>query len=371
MYIAKNKFILLILMWLFFSFFNIVRAQETPDETPLSQAEIDQFQTWLKNNRINKSASPCVTQKDQVIHMAETPPALITNEGAYEEVPPVISPPLSYNKSQQLMLRSAPKSSTPPSQDSIDAFNAMTQQNIPLTPQQVVKLRQLIDQSQRAAAIPATVPPKPVSSTLIMNLAPGTTPPAIRLAEGYVTSLVFVDSAGAPWPISSYDVGNPKAATIQWDQKSNILLIQATSPYGDSDLIIRLAGLPTPLTLELVAGQRVVDYRTDIHVPGIGPNTKDLPIGTALPGSSNQLLINVLDGIAPPGSKPLSVLGGDCLAWLLGDRMYLRSRLTVLSPGWTGRMVSPDGMIAYEIPKSSTILVSQYGQPLELKIEGF
>jgi len=370
MYIAKNKFILLILIWFFFSFFNMVGAQETMDEGPLSQAEIDQFQAWLKNNKVKKPRVSCVAQKEQVIPVAETP-ALITNEGAYEEVPPVISPPMSYDKSQQLMLRSAPKSSTPPSQDSVDAFNAMTQQSVPLTPQQVVKLRQLMDQSQRAASIPANVPPKPVSSTLIMNLAPGTTPPAIRLAEGYVTSLVFVDSAGSPWPISSYDIGNPKAATIQWDQKSNILLIQAISPYGDSDLIIRLVGLPTPLTLELVAGQRVVDYRTDIHVPGIGPNTKDLPIGTPLPGSANQLLLNVLDGIAPPGSKPLSVLGGDCLAWLLGDRMYLRSRLTVLSPGWTGRMVSPDGMIAYEIPKSSTILVSQYGQPLELKIEGF
>jgi intracellular multiplication protein IcmK len=370
---AKNKQRLVLILWLFFSVFLTANAQDpsqAPDDAaPLSQAEIDQFQAWLKNSKQHHSA-PVKAKRKEPINTSDVP-ALITKEGPYEEVPAVISPPLSYSKSQQLMLQSAPKSSTPPSQDSIDAFNALMQQNVPLTPQQVVKLRQLIDQSQRAAAIPATVPPKPVSSTLIMNLAPGTTPPAIRLSQGYVTSLVFVDSTGSPWPVSSYDLGNPKAATIQWDQKSNIILIQAISPYGDSDLIIRLVGLPTPLTLELVSGQRVVDYRVDIHVPGIGPNTKDLPIGTALPGSANQLLLNVLDGLAPPGSRPLTVIGGDCLAWLLGNRMYLRSRLTVLSPGWTGRMVSPDGMMAYEIPKSSTVLVSQYGQPIELKIEGF
>jgi intracellular multiplication protein IcmK len=342
-----------------------------PDDTmPLSQAEIDQFQHWLKSNKPSQTAAAPTKKKQQYVMPAESP-AVITNEGAYQDIPAVISPPMSYSRSQQLMLQSAPKSATPPSQDSIDAFNGMMQQNVPLTPQQVVKLRQLIDQSQRAASIPANVPPKPVSSTLIMNLAPGTTPPAIRLAQGYVTSLVFVDSTGSPWPISSYDIGNPKATTIQWDQKSNIILIQAIAPYGDSDLIVRLVGLPTPLTLELVSGQRVVDYRTDIHVPGIGPNTKDLPTGTALPGSANQLLLNVLDGIAPSGSKPLAVTGGDGLAWLLGDKMYLRSRLTVLSPGWTGRMVSPDGMIAYELPKSSAVLVSQYGQPIELKVEGF
>jgi intracellular multiplication protein IcmK len=375
MYKANNKKIIILIVGIFFCLFNIVWAEESStaseDVAPLSQAEIDQFQAWLKNSKEHRSDPvKIIKKKESPVYTTEVP-ALITKEGAYEDTPAVISPPMSYKKSQEMMLQSAPKSSAPPSQDSIDAFNAMMQQNVPLTPQQVVKLRQLIDQSQRAASIPATVPPKPVSSTLIMNLAPGTTPPAIRLAQGYVTSLVFVDSTGSPWPISSYDLGNQKAANIQWDQKSNIILIQAIAPYGDSDLIIRLVGLPTPLTLELVSGQRVVDYRTDIHVPGIGPNTKDLPIGTSLPGSANQLLLNVLDGIAPPGSRPMTVIGGDALVWLLGDRMYLRSRLTVLSPGWTGRMVSPDGMMAYEIPKSSTVLVSQYGQPIELKIEGF
>jgi len=268
------------------------------------------------------------------------------------------------------MLDSAPPSK-PPSPAAIAAFNAMLQSNMPLTPQQVVILRQQIDTAQRAASIPANIPPKPVSTTLIMNLAPGTTPPAVRLAQGYVSSLVFVDSTGAPWPVASYDIGNPKAVNIQWDGKSNILVVQAVSPYSDGDMVVRLMGLPTPITLELVAGQRIVDYRVDIHVAGIGPNTKELPIGTPLPDSANELLLHVLDGIAPPGSRPLTVIGGDCQAWLLGDTMYLHTRLTLLSPGWVGKMVSPDGMQAYELQKASSILVSRYGEPIELKIEGF
>ncbi len=114
-----------------------------------------------------------------------------------------------------------------------------------------------------------------------------------------MTSLVFVDSTGSPWPIASYDIGNPKNTNLQWDGKSNVLLIQASAPYIDGDIVIRLVGLATPVTLELVSGQRVVDYRTDIHVAGLGPNSKDLPTGTALPNSANQLLLNVLDGVAP------------------------------------------------------------------------
>jgi intracellular multiplication protein IcmK len=182
---------------------------------------------------------------------------------------------------------------------------------------------------------------------------------------------VFVDSTGAPWPIAAFDIGNPRTVNIQWDGKSNILLIQAVTPYSYGDIVVRLVGLPTPVTMELISGQRVVDYRVDVHVSGIGPNTKELPIGTSLPNSADHLLLSVLDGIAPPGSRLLTVSGADSQAWLLGDKMYLRTRLTVLSPGWVGKMVSPDGMHAYELPKTSSVLISRYGEPAELKIEGF
>lgn len=276
---------------------------------------------------------------------------------------------MTFEQSEQAMLDLVPNTPAPGS-DSAAAFDALLQQNMPLTPRQVVELRQHIDEAQRAAAIFPHIPPKPVSSTIMMNLAPGTTPPAVRLAQGYVTSLVFVDSTGSPWPIASFDIGNPKAVNMQWDGKSNILLIQAVQPYSDGNMVVKLVGLPTPLTLELVAGQRVVDYRVDIHVPGLGPGSKDIPEGEPLPESANQLLLGVLDGIAPAGSKLLTVRGADAQAWASGEKIYLRTRLTVLSPGWMGKMVSPDGMLAYELPKTSSVLVSRYGEPAELKIEG-
>lgn len=375
-----------------------------------AQTDVEQFQSWLSNNGQSQLVSeqigatqsvtsppsatqPITSPPPGAIQSATSPPSAMqsvttqpsamqsVNSPPLTPVPETAAPstrvpmtqpnPMTYSQSQQVILNSLPPSTLPSSSEAEEAFNLMIKQNMPLTPQQVVRLRQLIDQSQRAAAMPANVPPKPVSSTLMVNLAPGATPPAIRLAQGYVTSLVFVDSAGSPWPLASYDLGDTKTSTIQWDGKSNVLLIQANAPYGDSDLVIRLVGMDTPITLALVLGQRVVDYRTDIHVAGLGPNSKDLPTGTGLPSSANELLLHVLDGVAPSGSTQLIVKGGDCSAWLLGDKMYLRTRLTVLSPGWIGRMVSPDGMYAYEIQKSSSVLVSQYGQPIELKIEGF
>ena len=330
------------------------------EENASLQADMTRVMEWVKKNSQPVILAPPKNQEPPFVSPEPVQPVAL-----------IESPPMSYSKSQAMMLDSLPKTKVDQQSDSAQAFDAMVQQSMPLSPRQVVQLRQLIDQSQRAAVIPATIPPKPVSSTMIINLAPGTTPPAIRLAQGYVTSLVFVDSAGSPWPIASYDLGNAKATSIQWDGKGNVLLIQATQPYGDSDVVIRLVGLATPVTLELVSGQRVVDYRTDIHVPGFGPNSKNLPIGTGVPSSASPILLSVLDGVAPSGSTQLIVRGdSDCLAWMLGDRMYLRTRMTVLSPGWTGRMVSPDGMIAYEMGMSSSVLVSRYGEPIELKIEG-
>lgn len=324
---------------------------------PPSSASAEEFQQWLEGNAKSKEAG------------AAPVAAPAAGQNAAGGLPHGV---MSYEQGQQEMLNAVPPTSREASEDSIAAFNAMIQQNIPLTPRQIIQLRQQVDTTQRAASITPNIPPKPVSSTLMINLAPGTTPPAVRLAQGYVSSLVFVDSTGAPWPIASFDIGNPKAVTLQWDGKSNILLVQAVLPYSDGDIVVRLVGLPTPITLELVAGQRVVDYRVDLHISGLGPNTKDIPMGSDLPNSANQLLLGVLDGIAPAGSKLLMVNGSaDSQAWLLGDKMYFRTRMTVLSPGWVGRMVSPDGMIAYELPKTSSVLVSRYGEPAELKIEGF
>lgn len=365
---AKQSIIKLALYFCIGCGMSVSFANSEPNQQPQQPISSDQFQQWLKANGYAKDQANAAPPAA----MPAVPQSTINNL-----VPPApprsnryVKRPLTYEEGQAAMLKSVPATANP-NPDAGIAFNVMMQQNMPLSPQQVVKLRQQIDAAQRAAAVPPNIPPKPVSSTLMINLAPGSTPPAIRLAQGYVSSLVFVDSATQPWPIASFDIGNPKAVNIQWDGKSNIILLQAVSAYSDGNIVVRLVGNPTPVTLELVAGQRVVDYRVDVHVSGLGPNAKDVPLSTNLPNSANQLLLSVLDGIAPAGSKFLTVHGADAQAWLLGDRMYLRTRLTVLSPGWTGTMVSPDGMHAYELPRTSSVLVSRYGEPAELRIEGF
>lgn len=353
-------------------------TQEAAPAQEKLPANAQQFEQWLRKNgfaaaRAENIPPPPLGQGPRAVAgspVAVTTPPVVTVAPAQVPPPPPVLPP-TLEQAQQTMQNSIPPPTNPPTEDQQKAFDMLLKQNMPMSTDQVIQLHQQIDLSQRAAAVPPNVPPKPVSTTLMINLAPGSTPPPVRLAQGYVTSLVFVDSTGAPWPIAAYEIGNPKATNIQWDGKSNILLLQAVSPYSDGNLVIRLANLPTPLTLELISGQRVVDFRVDIHVAGIGPNPREVSSKIGLPASANNLLLSVLDGVAPPNSKILMVKGGDCQAWLVGDKMYLRTRFTILSPGWLGKMTSSDGMQAYEMPRSASVLISRYGEPVELKVEGF
>jgi intracellular multiplication protein IcmK len=240
----------------------------------------------------------------------------------------------------------------------------------PLSPEQVLQLKQQYQTHQFAQEAPIGTPPKPTATSQFVNLSPGSTPPVIRLSQGFVSSLVFLDSTGAPWPISAYDLGDPEAFNIQWDKTSNTLMIQASKLYTYGNLAVRLRDLNTPVMLTLIPGQKAVDYRVDLRVQGYGPNAKNLPLEEGLPPSANDVLLHVLDGVPPAGSSRLTVSGGDARAWLLTDHMFVRTNLTILSPGWLSSMTSADGMHAYEMQKTPVLLVSWHGKVMQLKVEG-
>lgn len=263
-----------------------------------------------------------------------------------------------------------PGNSTGDTDTSQAAFNSMVNTALPMTPDQIHRLKQLFTATQYAQAAPPGTPPRPVATSQVVNLAPGSTPPVIRLAQGFVSSLVFIDSTGAPWPIDSYSIGDPTRFNIQWNKTDNTLMVQAMSLYNYGNLAVRLKGLVTPVMLTLIPGQKDVDYRVDLRVQGLGPNAIPL-VGETLPNVTNPLLLGVLDGIPPPGSKELTVCGTDMQAWLLGNRLYVRSHYVILSPAWLATLSSADGTKAYEMQKTPMLLISFHGKAVPVKIEGF
>lgn len=251
------------------------------------------------------------------------------------------------------------------------AFKDLLDRISPLNPEQIVEMRKQQDRTQRAVATLPDAPPRPVSSTLTIDLSPGATPPVIRLGFGFVTSIVFVDSTGQSWPIADYNLGDPKHFNIQWDKKTNTLFMQSTTTYNNGNLAVRLANLNTPIMLSLVSGQRDIDYRVDVQVPGRGPNAVTQVVTDTLPSAPNPLLLSILDGVPPPGSQELEVCGGCGRAWLYKGKLIFRSQLALLSPAWSATVSSLDGTRVYEMNPTPLLIASHNGQPVKIVLKGF
>lgn len=248
------------------------------------------------------------------------------------------------------------------------AFQDVMQQAIPLSPSQIQQLRARYDESLQAASTAYDVPPQPVSSLQYVDLSPGATPPAVRLARGFVSSIAFVDATGAPWPIVAYDLGDPKSFSLEWD-KNNVLMVQALTAYNYGNIAVKLQGEPTPIMLTLIPGQKQVDYRVDLHVQKVGPNAKESITIDNLPNTEKPVLLNVLNSIPPAGSKPVQVAGTGVQAWSKNGILYVRTQWTILSPGWLSVIESNDGMKAYEMQTTPMLLVSQYGKPVQINLK--
>lgn len=250
------------------------------------------------------------------------------------------------------------------------AFKQVRKKLFPLTHDQVIKLHKDQEAQEFTLASSAGTPPRPAVTTQVVRLDPGSTPSVIRLGQGFISSVVFLDSTGAPWPIIAYDLGDPSAYNIQWDKSGNTMMIQSKKLYTYGNMAVRLQGLNTPVMLTIVPGQQVIDYRVDMRVLGYGPNAKNIPTGLSLPEATSDVLMQVLDDVPPPGGTLMTVKGGPAKAWTVGHTMYVRTRLTILSPGWISMMSSADGMHVYKMSDSPILLVSWHGKVMQLKIEG-
>lgn len=344
---------------------SVVSVQAAPEESGVLDNALSSSSAQNNlNTELNAKVGP-----DSAASIAGNPQSF-TTPGAGVQAPSANQVPSSLLAAPPAAVQLALPTPVVPNTGVADqAFSNMTRSLMPLTTEQIQTLHYLFDQSRKSAAEAPGLPPKPTSSSVVVNLSPGATPPVIRLSAGFVTSLVFLDSTGGPWPIHAYDLGDPKGFNIQWNKKSNTLLVQASDAYKSGNLAVMLKGLNTPVMLTLLPGQQAVDYRVDLRVPGLGPNA--LVVIDETPGQGDPQLLNVLDGIPPPGSKQVDVVGGECQAWLSADgNLFLRTRLTVLSPSWISSMTSADGMHAYELEKTPVVLVSARGKVVQLSIQG-
>lgn len=256
-----------------------------------------------------------------------------------------------------------------------NSFNTVKDGYLSVTPSQIRQLRQDVDERQRAASeLPGTAP-KPVTGSVTVSLSPGSVPSVIRPYMNHTTSFVVVDRTGAPWPVENFKVGNKNAFTVERldadSTEGSSFTIDTKGMYVASNLILKLKGVPTPVVIDLISGQKFRDERVEVRVASRGPNASIAATGSVAEATDSRLL-PVLDGIAPERGKQLKVVGGEgTKAWLVAGKMVVRTPYKIISPASRSFVSSSDGTNVYVFTPSAQLVASAGSEFINISIQGW
>lgn len=230
----------------------------------------------------------------------------------------------------------------------------------------------------------------PTSRSVSLSFAPGAVIPIVRLAQDYPASITFLDATGQPWPIS-WDIttnkngscdekGQGKNASVRAvginacvpEPGSNVLQLTPTSRYPHGGLLVSLKDAPKPLSFIIFSGTGSYDADLTVRINKRGPNAKDMPnAGPDAPETAEPVLSSILDGVPPADAVPLVVSGvsADKLrAWKLGQTLYLRTSLQLISPAPQGQVREFD-VTAYAAPATTRALVSAGDRMIPISLQ--
>ncbi len=237
--------------------------------------------------------------------------------------------------------------------------NNIVNSMFPLTATDIEQSKTEISSRQKAAAVmPAMSNVNGVSRIVIANTKPGfsTAPPNVRLGIGVVSSLIFTDSKGGVWPVTSYVIGDAENFTVNWDKKGGIIMLQSKKPYANTNMAVMLQGRATPITLMLQSTQKEWDY--ELYVRVTKPED-DSQLGGV---QQSSYLLSLLSGVVPNGAKKLSSTGEQGVGkfWRYNDRYLILTAGTLISPGYINHIEDKTmgTTHVYEINPTPVVMIS-------------
>lgn len=216
------------------------------------------------------------------------------------------------------------------------AFKEALKGIVPLTDEQVRKLRGELDKIDRAQGEPLTTV-KPSTRSIQVSLRSGEYPAVINTSPGWISTITFSDVTGQPWPVLSVTNGNPDAYNIQSsgpEGSTNIITISSKQGYVPSNIAVTLVGAKVPILMTLQPTDKgQVDFRVDALMDQRGPNAAyDIIANETLSPTDDSTMLAFLDGVPPSGAKPLKSSNPDVQAWRYNDLTYIRTEKALMSP---------------------------------------
>lgn len=253
------------------------------------------------------------------------------------------------------------------------ATEAAIQKVLPATPGEIREFREELDKTKRSTNEPLR-PTKPSVGELVLSMAPGATPPVVRVTKGFGTMVTFLDETGEPWPIAGADglaqdvfaVALPSGS----DKDASVIQILPKVVYGSGNVAVMLRGQPIPAVFSVEVGYaKSTDYRVDMRVQARGPNARPDPAPVPHAGEIPKYLSDILHEVPPSFAKPLRLTGGEGKAYMVNDKLVIRTAMTILSPVPMQRVPAPGGMTVYEMDFVPVVLATQDGVQRQLSVQ--
>jgi intracellular multiplication protein IcmK len=251
------------------------------------------------------------------------------------------------------------------------AFEAAINGMFPMRTEEILELLERYRETREASESRIGGIPKPEITLETISLDPGATPPVIKLSPGHVTTMNILDLTGQPWPVRDVSWGGD-FEVLQPEEGSHVIRISPMRAHEVGNLSIQLLDLQTPVTFMMKTQLETVQYRFDARIPEYGPYANMPPIDNGISvtaGGDN--ITRVLDGTPPSQATKLDINGvdGRTTAFEVDGQVYVRTPLTLLSPGWNSSVTSADGTTVYAIGQSPVLLLSDKGKMVRAMVD--
>lgn len=250
------------------------------------------------------------------------------------------------------------------------AYKAAVDDQVPLTPAQIIELRQLLRSAEMAKTKPLNGGINNEIRTIDIDVdAPK--PITLNVAPGYASSIVFFDHSGSPWPIDGDIIGNKTAFDSKQGSKENnhSAVFEIKQNFVESNALINLVGLNVPIVVKLNGNDQNVDARLSVRIPKFGPNAQMQTYASGELRSASAEALKVLDGDKLPNGKRYRLKGLNGEVTYANQTLYIRTKANLISPPWKNMVNSSTGYKVYELPPVNNLLFAIDGEMINATIE--
>ena len=246
-------------------------------------------------------------------------------------------------------------------------FEESLRQMMPLNEGQIQEYRERSAQRERALL---PVSPALNSRTVRVSLEPGGAPVRVFTTANIATSLVFHDSTGQPWPITSVTNGAPNHFQVLRPDlpEGNLLNVMPTQGYGTSTIVVTLEKKDIPLVIRLESDsvrspKRRADALILFQLAHHGPKAS-IPILENIKETADSAMLAFLDRVPPDEAQRVRMEPGQekVNIWKYNGRHYIRTSHTLMWPAWTAVVNGAGNVKCYETPITARIMISKNGK---------